>query len=125
MHPDCGNGEHEGCPAINSLTKTVDKDGVREPTTEELEDNHIHFPSAMEVNAPPEPDHQAVASVECGESIPLNFSYPLAGPHLRTLTIIYIPDAAMRVMNKATALNDLAFIEAIITEQEAYISSPV
>ena len=121
MHPNCGKGEHKDCPALNSLAKTVDEDGVREPTTEELDDNRIDFPSAMEVDAPAEPERQAVASVasvEREESIPLNFSYPLAGPHVRPLTIIYVPDAATRVMNKATTLNDLAFIKTIITEHE-------
>jgi len=98
MHPNCGKGEHKDCPALNSLAKTVDEDGVREPTTEELDDNRIDFPSAMEVDAPAEPERQAVASVECEESIPLNFSYPLAGLHVRPLTIIYVPDAATRVM---------------------------
>jgi hypothetical protein len=102
VHPRCGEDEHENCPAKDSLGKTLSKDGVREPTQLELE----QYGSSVE---------NAIADSDPSGSVH-HISHPVTRPQI--FNVVYIPDAATRIYNKSSALNDFSFIETFVEERE-------
>ena len=70
-------------------------------------------------------DEQLNAWTKCDVSpttkelgVAVTFRYPLQESTIHAFDIIFIPDPRLQLVNKQKAMNDLAFIQMTITDQE-------
>lgn len=110
VHPACGNEDNEQtseCPGYSVLGRLSNqKDGVREPTKDELTlENDIPvmtFPM------------RAIKEEEPGGEV---FKYPAQASTIRPFNVIFIPDPSL-TSNKERALADLAFVQTTVSADE-------
>lgn len=123
MHPQCGQDIRIDCPARECIGQKRSKVGARTATDDEVV---LHLDLGADTPKVEVPQEEIVE--EMREVPTIDFSPPIA-PHAtdigashmsvdRSFKLIYIPDAAMRIFSKERAQNDLAFMPAVISEDE-------
>lgn len=104
MHASCGGGKFKDCPGRRLLGKKVSSAGGRDATDEE-----VSYYMGMTFSTPDPGEQEVDVGVDNGDSSMMAD---------RLFKLIYIPDAAMRILSKEKALNDLGFMPTMLSESE-------